>query len=152
MKTPSERGVIGAWAYQARQEAGLSVEQVAEAIGARGTAVSPATIRGIESGAKKPGAMLLRMLGTALGSTPPGVTASAVGDDLALRAVLAAERQADALEEANAIARAQLDLMRLLVPGDRIAELAAAGVAWAAPLLAHTPQRHPDPTDPQPAR
>jgi hypothetical protein len=68
------------------------------------------------------------------------------------RAVKAAEDQARAMEEANEIARAQLNLMRLLVPADRAAELAAFGAAWAAPLLARTPQRLPDPTGQTPER
>lgn len=74
VKTPSERGVIGAWAFQARQELGLSVEQVAERVGGLGQAVSPATIRGIESGNKPPGRRLLRLLARALESVPPGAT------------------------------------------------------------------------------
>lgn len=75
VKTPEQRGVIGAWAYQARQEADLSVEQVAAAITDMGQSVSTATIRGIESGSKKPGAKLLRSLGKVLASTPPDAAA-----------------------------------------------------------------------------
>lgn len=72
MKSPSQRGVIGAWAYQARQELGLSVEQVAARVSDAGQQVSPATIRGIEAGTKKPAARLLRLLAQALESTAPG--------------------------------------------------------------------------------
>lgn len=97
VKTPSERGVTGAWAYQARQELGLSVEQVADAMALRGQAVSAATIRGIESGAKKPGARLLRVLSQVLESSAPGV-ASASELSLEERAVVAAERSAAAAE------------------------------------------------------
>jgi transcriptional regulator with XRE-family HTH domain len=83
MKADSERGVTGAWAYNARQEADLSVEEVVVALGKAGQAVSPATIRGIESGSKKPGARLLRKLGDVLGSEPPGHGVAADAPDLA---------------------------------------------------------------------
>lgn len=120
MKTPSQRGVTGAWAYQARQEAGLSVEQVAEAMAAKGHAVSPATIRGIESGSKKPGARMLRVLSSVLEAQPPEEPAPASDDAQQLqerlvlaaeRSALAAERQADATEALVAFltGRPQLD-------------------------------------------
>jgi transcriptional regulator with XRE-family HTH domain len=72
MKTPAERGTIGAWAYQARDDAGLSVPQVLEQLTARGAAVTDSTIRGIEGGSKKPGRRLLRELAATYGSVPPG--------------------------------------------------------------------------------
>lgn len=104
VKALSERGVIGAWAYQARADAELSVEQVAEAVGKRGQAVGTATIRGIEGGTKKPGARLLRLLGEVLDSTPPGSTAAA--SSLEERAVIAAEAQAKAIADLVAELRA----------------------------------------------
>lgn len=127
MKQPSERGVTGAWAYQARQEAALSVEQVADELARRGQAVTPATIRGIESGSKKPGARLLRVLAQVLDSTPPGAdpagepslaaALSALAEELAAsreeRAALRLERetlsvQVEALERAVQVMASQL--------------------------------------------
>ncbi len=97
VKTLEQRGVIGAWAYLARREADLSVEQVVAALGEQDVLVSPATIRGVESGAKKPSARLLRQLGTVLGSTPPGQTEQA--NDSTRDLADAIRRQAAAIEQ-----------------------------------------------------
>lgn len=100
VKTPSERGAIGAWAFQARQELGLSVEQVADAMAARGQTVSPATLRGVEGGSKKPGARLLRTLQQVLDSAPPTAPAPVEGDvALAIREQAASnDRLAEAMQ------------------------------------------------------
>lgn len=90
MKADSERGVTGAWAYRARQESGLSVEQVAAELERRGQRVSPATVRGIESGSKKPGARLLLMLAKVLESAPPGLPVEVETRPSDLATVLAA--------------------------------------------------------------
>ena len=96
MKTPEERGPIGAWAYTARSDQGLSVEEVADRLHERGVAVSPATLRGIEGGSKKPGRALLGALAELYGVHPPRVNGQAVDDMTAL--VGAIERQTAAIE------------------------------------------------------
>jgi transcriptional regulator with XRE-family HTH domain len=120
VKAPSERGVIGAWAYQARRELDLSVEQVADALAARGHSVSPATLRGIESGSKKPGARLLRVLGEALDSAPPGQAPTADEPSLAAAIVMLTQELAAMREERRALAERVGDLeatvARLVVP------------------------------------
>jgi hypothetical protein len=63
---------------------------------ARGQAVSPATIRGIESGGKKPGARLLRLLGLVLESVPPGAAEPQPVEGDALIAALT--RQTEAID------------------------------------------------------
>lgn len=150
MKAASERGVIGAWAYQARQELGLSVEQVAEAMAGRSNPVSPATIRGIESGSKQPGARLLRVLSQVLDSAPPGATKEpGLSEDVtglvtAMTAALLAQTQAlsdlradlaetrqDADEQREAmtrmLARLEAQLAELAPPGDTAAAAVAPG-------------------------
>jgi transcriptional regulator with XRE-family HTH domain len=74
VKTPEQRGPIGAWAYEARDAAGISPEQVVERLGLAGIEVRPSTIRGIESGNKQPGRQLLRALAGVYGSKPPATT------------------------------------------------------------------------------
>lgn len=64
VKTAAERGRIGAWAYEARADADMSVEQVVARLERSGNGVSAATIRGIEGGSKKPSRRLLRALAT----------------------------------------------------------------------------------------
>lgn len=102
MKTPAERGTIGAWAYQGRDDAGLSVPQVVERLRSVGSGVTESTIRGIEGGSKTPGRRTLRELATIYGSIPPGESAEEPRDNLAA----AISRQADAIEAlAQAIAK-----------------------------------------------
>ena len=96
MKTPEERGPIGAWAYTARVDAGMSVEEVAEQLRGRGVAVHPASLRGVEGGSKKPGRALLSALAELYGVHPPRVNGQAVDDMSAL--VSALERQTAAIE------------------------------------------------------
>lgn len=59
VKTPEERGAIGAWAYEARDRLGLSVEQVIERLPTR---YHPATLRKVEGGSAKAGRRMLREL------------------------------------------------------------------------------------------
>jgi hypothetical protein len=80
VKSADERGPIGAWAYEARVEHDLSVEQVIEALPTR---YHPATLRKVESGSAKPGRRMLRELALLYGSEPPGASASPPPDDLA---------------------------------------------------------------------
>src|SRR5674476_1018019 len=83
VKTPEQRGPIGAWAYEARIAAGLSPEQVVERLGLAGIEVRPSTIRGIESGNKQPGRQLLRALAGVYGSKPPAPQPEPEEGDLA---------------------------------------------------------------------
>lgn len=83
MKSPAERGPVGAWAEEARDAADLSVPQVIASLAAKGHGVTDATIRGIEGGSKKPGRKLLRLLGEVYGSRPPGQPEEAPPGDMA---------------------------------------------------------------------
>lgn len=152
VKSPSERGVIGAWAYQARTEADLSVEQVAERIGARGQAVSAATIRGIESGAKKPGARLLRLMGQVLESTPPGSVAPVMDGDPVAAAI---DRQTEAIKVQTAAIQAQtnalLALLSVQVPAEGLARALENASAFASQAWAQSETPHPV-TRPAPAK
>lgn len=71
MKTSAERGPIGAWAYDARADADLSVEEVVDRLARIGHPVTAATVRGIEGGSKKPGRGLIRALAKVYGKMPP---------------------------------------------------------------------------------
>jgi transcriptional regulator with XRE-family HTH domain len=116
VKADSERGVIGAWAFHARAEADLSVEEVAERVAAKGQAVKPATIRGIESGNKRPGVRLLRLLAAVLDSTPPGFPAIDEPDEPALAtALLALAAELAAMREERLAMRSELDDLSALV-------------------------------------
>jgi transcriptional regulator with XRE-family HTH domain len=101
MKTPAERGPIGAWAYTARTAVELTVEEVADQLRARGHAVHPATLRGIEGGTKKPGRALLAGLSEIYGVHPPRPEPVEGSPELVAvmeRAAQALERQAFAVE------------------------------------------------------
>lgn len=119
-KTDAERGPLGAWAYRTRDLLDLTPEAVGTIVGA-----SPATIRKIEGGSNPhPSSRLLRDLYAAYLHAaedrprpiaiepPPGMVPEApVPASLdALAAVFA--RQAQALEDQNAIMREQLAEMR----------------------------------------
>lgn len=140
MKTPAERGPIGAWAYQARDDAGLSVPQVVELLAAKGSAVTESTIRGIEGGSKKPGRRTLRELAAIYGSVPPGEVDEPT-DDL----VSAINRQALAIEAlASAIERdrsSRAAWERGLLEGLR--ELLGTGAGRSAGRVPRTRERSP---------
>ena len=121
-KTDAERGPLGTWAYRTRDLLDLTVEVVAERIGA-----SAATIRKIEGGSNaKPSARMLRDLYAVYLHAaedrprpiaiepPPGMAPEVPAPNAsgmeAMVAVFA--RQAAALEEQNAIMREQLAEMR----------------------------------------
>jgi transcriptional regulator with XRE-family HTH domain len=102
VKTPEERGVIGAWAYAARRTAEMTVEDVADLLRARGHAVHPATLRGIEGGTKKPGRALLRGLSEIYEVDPPVDQQPVESPDLVAaldRQTVVFERLAAALEQ-----------------------------------------------------
>lgn len=75
MKTPQERGPVGAWVYQERDERNWSVEHVANAIG-----VHPATIRGIESGHKQASQRIRRELEKLFETEAPETEKERAGD------------------------------------------------------------------------
>lgn len=74
MRKPIEdKSPLAAWATLARDEAGMSVEEVVAALGERGHSVQAATIRGIEGGSKGASARLRRLMAEVYGTKPPGV-------------------------------------------------------------------------------
>jgi hypothetical protein len=105
MKTPAERGPIGAWAVEARDEADLSVPQVVERLAAKGYVVRESTIRGIEGGSKKPGRRLLRLLGDIYERKAPGEPAVTPPETTLADALAALAREM----EASRIARGRLE-------------------------------------------
>jgi len=80
VKSPAERGVIGAWATDARAEADLSVPEVVAALAARGYRVTEPTIRGVEGGSKRPSRRLIRMLAEVYDKPAPGEPEVPIGD------------------------------------------------------------------------
>jgi transcriptional regulator with XRE-family HTH domain len=94
MKSPAERGPIGAWAQEARDDAGLSVSEVVARLAARGHATTDSTIRGIEGGSKRPGRRLLRLLGEIYGRSIPGEALPPAEPTAALIAALQAQTDA----------------------------------------------------------
>jgi transcriptional regulator with XRE-family HTH domain len=140
VKTPAERGTTGAWAYQARDESGLSVEQVIDQLQARGTTVTASTIRGVEGGSKKPGRRLLRELAAVYGSAPPG---AAEEPDEDLLAVIS--RQAAAIDALAAAIEADRRSRAAWEKGllEAFRELAKSGMQSGGPAprtLADTPR------------
>lgn len=72
MRKPIEaKTPLAAWATLSREQAGMSVEEVVDALGARGHSVRAATIRGIEGGSKGASVRLRRLLADVYGVTPP---------------------------------------------------------------------------------
>lgn len=116
VKTPEQRGVIGAWAYRSRQETDLTPDQVVERLRAEGYAVTASTIRGVEGGSKKPSARLRRLLGKVYGSEPPGSTEPDSADlTSAIAAMTAlAEEMRDAMAEQRALTRAVVRVAEVL--------------------------------------
>lgn len=90
VKTPAERGRTGAWAYDARADADLSVEEVAERLARAGQPVRPSTIRGIESGSKQPSRRLLKAMAQVYGKPVPGEPVASPGSDGTVQPGLAA--------------------------------------------------------------
>lgn len=122
VKTAAERGPIGAWAYESRDAADLSPEEVAERLTRMGQPVLAATIRGIEGGSKKPSRRLLKGLATIYGSVPPGEPVPEPVDlghlvrainDLVTEMRLARERDQDAAAAMQRAATALATSLRL---------------------------------------
>lgn len=104
MKTDADRGPIGAWARRARLAAGYtSAEKAAAAARAAGIEIDTAYLRGIESGAHKPGRDLQVLLAGVYRVSPPKVEAEldrmaamirdAVAEGVEMALVRYAERQ-----------------------------------------------------------
>lgn len=124
VKTPEQRGPIGAWAYEARLAVSLSPEQVVERLGLAGIQVRPSTIRGIESGNKQPGRQLLRALTGVYGSKPPVTTADPEPPADLLSAITALVAALDAdREERLALTRAIAALAQSLATTPEVGEL-----------------------------
>lgn len=140
MKTPAERGAIGAWAYAARQHSELSVEEVTERLRLRGVSVHPATLRGIEGGTKKPGRALLTGLSDIYGMAPPVERQVTEFSDLG-DLVRATERQADAIERLTAVLEVFITSQagQTQVPPEALRAIAEAEADLAASRGSETP-------------
>ena len=112
MKSPAERGPVGAWAYEARTDADLSVEEVVARLERTGNGVSAATIRGVEGGSKKPSRRLLRALAKVYGLPAPGdMATTGDGGDTAVPGLADLIGSISALvEEIRATRRERADL------------------------------------------
>ena len=72
MKREVDRGLVGSWARRARIDAGYtSAERAAAAAHRRGVEISPAYLRGVESGAHRPSRELVAELAGLYGVSPP---------------------------------------------------------------------------------
>jgi len=72
MKREVDRGLLGSWARRARIDAGYSsAEKAALAAHSAGIALTTAYLRGIESGAHKPGRELVVRLAALYRAIPP---------------------------------------------------------------------------------
>lgn len=75
-KSIDQKPPLAAWATLSRDEAGMSVEEVVEALAVRGHTVRAATIRGIEGGSKRASARLARLMADVYGVQPPATHAA----------------------------------------------------------------------------
>lgn len=138
MKSPAERGPVGAWAYEARTDADLSVEEVVARLERTGNGVSAATIRGVEGGSKKPSRRLLRALGKVYGLPVPGdvespggngdTQAAGLSDLIASLSALVDELRAARQERADLLER-----IEALETAARLGDPPAVGVAGMRP-------------------
>lgn len=148
-KTDEQRGPIGAWLVSERKARGWNSAAVARAALERQRVmhVAPSVYAEWEAGTKRPNAAQMETLTRFYGTAP--VVEAMSGSDVAA----AIREQTAAIREQTAVQSQLVTLMRLLLPAERQAEaLALLGQAWAAQELAGTPQPHPDPQDPTPAR
>lgn len=135
-KAIEDKPPLAAWATLARDEAQMSVEEVVDALEARGHSVKAATIRGIEGGSKGASARLRKLMAEIYGTKPPGVALEATETPADLVAALMAQTKAiSALVE-------ELRLARGLVDPARVAAVEALARDSSYPL------RDADPTDP----
>lgn len=103
MRKPiDEKTPLAAWATLARAEAQMSVEEVVDALAARGHAVKAATIRGIEGGSKGASARLLRFMADIYGRPSPSQAEAPSGSSDAALIVSALDRLTVAVEALTA--------------------------------------------------
>lgn len=90
-KAIADKTPLAAWATLARDEAGMSVEEVVDALAALGHSVTAATIRGIEGGSKGASARLRKLLAQVYGVTSPTTALDATESvDTGMAALIAA--------------------------------------------------------------
>lgn len=70
-KEIADKPPLAAWATLARAESGMSVEEVVDALAARGHGLRAASLRGIEGGSKGASARLRRLLADIYGTKAP---------------------------------------------------------------------------------
>lgn len=92
MKTPEERGPVGAWIVRERERLNLSVEEVIERLADQGQPVSASYMRGIEAG-RRPSSRVVHALEALFGSRVPAEKQAAASIDT-LVAMLAAQTAA----------------------------------------------------------
>jgi hypothetical protein len=112
MRKPIEqKPPLAAWATVARDEAGMSVEEVVDALQARGHAVTAATLRGIEGGSKGASVRLRRLLSAIYDKPVPGdAPLVPAGQDAV---ALAIDRQTAATDRQTEVLRELIGLLRL---------------------------------------
>ena len=91
MKTPEQRGPIGTWARNERERKNWKLKDVLDALHKQGLRINDSSYRGIESGARRPGAEVLAALEKAFGSQAPRPRQADSGEILA---ALAAQTEA----------------------------------------------------------
>lgn len=103
-KAIEDKTPLAAWATLAREEAGMSVEEVVDALAERGHSVRAATIRGIEGGSKGASVRLRRLMADVYGTKPPGV---------ALERTESGDATAAAIDRQTEVFRQLLDEQRM---------------------------------------
>jgi hypothetical protein len=91
MKSPEERGPVGAWMVDERGRLNLSVEEVRARLRTIGEPVSEPYLRGIEAG-RRPSQRIIAALSKVFGSSPPAARPAATLDTLV--SALAAQTEA----------------------------------------------------------
>lgn len=71
MKSPEQRGPVGAWAYEERDRRDWSVERTVEELARQGVSISTSYLRSIESNSKPASGRVLRALKKLYESAPP---------------------------------------------------------------------------------
>ena len=114
MKRDPDRGVVGAWARRSRIDAGFtSTERAATAAKRIGIEVSPAYLRGIESGAHKPSHDLVTALAGFYRVNPPSEISEADRWIADVRAAVTEALDARLSREEQLLARLERLLERL---------------------------------------
>lgn len=133
MKSPAERGPTGAWAYEARADADLSVEAVVERLARVGVPVTAATLRGIEGGSKQPSRRLLRALADVYGRPVPGDKSEGAAGETTMPAALAslASAVSDLAAELRESRRERADLLERIEALETAAKLRDRSTAGA---------------------